>query len=229
MSPPKPPPVPRRIRVAFLEDYPAMRDSLAQLVRAHPRFELVGGWGKADDLLRGLEGHPADVVIMDLQLDNAMGGIAATAAVRQRFPSTMVLVLTLFEEPQVVFQALRSGAVGYLLKSAEPHAIVEAIEEVAAGGAPMTGTIARMVIERLQTLPEAPSTGLPPTDVLSRRENEVLAVLAAGYRYKEVADRLGVSHNTIRTHVRHIYEKLHVHGLQEAVNKSRRDRWTGLA
>lgn len=197
-----------------------MRESLTHLVLAHPQFRLAGAWGTPADLMAGLQSNPADVVIMDLQLGDSMDGITATAAVRRRFPATMVLVLTLFEEPDVVFQALRSGAVGYLLKSAEPHVIVEAIEEVAAGGAPMTGTIARMVIERFHGEAGAPLAGPSPLDALSRREAEVLAALASGYRYKEVAARLGVSHNTIRTHVRHIYEKLHVHGIQEAMARA---------
>lgn len=200
-----------------------MRELLTHLVLAYPQFQLVGGWGTFPELMEGLEATPADVVIMDLQLGQSMDGIAATAAVRRRFPSTMVLVLTLFEEPDVVFRALRSGAVGYLLKSADPQAIVEAIEEVAAGGAPMTGTIARMVIERFCHAPEVHAGPVLPDAVnsLSRRESEVLAALASGYRYKEVAARLGVSHNTIRSHVRHIYEKLHVHGIQGAMAKAR--------
>lgn len=198
-----------------------MRDSLVALVSAQARLQLVGAWGTVPGLLQGLDARPAHVVLMDLQLGDSMDGIGATAAVRARFPQTMVLVLTLFDEPAVVFRALRSGAVGYLLKSAEPATIVDAIEEVAAGGAPMTGTIARLVIERFHAAPEALPAEPSPIDTLTRREAEVLAALASGYRYKEVADRLGVSHNTIRTHVRHIYEKLHVHGIQEAMARGK--------
>ncbi len=226
MSATPPSPASDPIRVAFLEDYPPMRDSLTRLIEGQAHLQLVGGWGKLNGLLDGLASAPADVVLMDIQLGESMDGITATAEVRRRFPRTMVLVLTLFDDPKVVFDALSAGAVGYLLKSAPSAAIVSAIEEVAAGGAPMTGAIARMVIERFHRIPdpgapEASSRVASPADVLSRREAEVLAALASGYRYKEVAARLGVSHNTIRSHVRNIYEKLHVNGLKEAMTKTR--------
>ena len=120
--------------MAFLEDYPPMRESLTRLITGQSHLQLAGGWGTLDALLHGLAAAPADVVLMDLQLGQSMDGITATAEVRRQFPATMVLVLTLFDEPKVVFDALSAGAVGYLLKSAPAAAIVSAIEEVAAGG-----------------------------------------------------------------------------------------------
>lgn len=224
MSATPPSPASDPIRVAFLEDYPPMRDSLTRLIEGQAHLQLVGGWGKLNGLLDGLASAPADVVLMDIQLGESMDGITATAEVRRRFPRTMVLVLTLFDDPKVVFDALSAGAVGYLLKSAPSAAIVSAIEEVAAGGAPMTGAIARMVIERFHRS-VFPGVDLVPgkasSEILSLREAEVLGALASGYRYKEVAARLGLSHNTIRSHVRRIYERLHAHGVIEAANKAR--------
>lgn len=205
------------VRVASLEDSAPLRESLRSWISSHPRIRLLGVWGTLPELLAGLEKEPADVVLMDLQLGESMDGIQATAEVRRRFPATMVLVLTLFDQPQVVFEALRAGAVGYLLKGAEPATLLAAIEEVAAGGAPMTGAIARLVIERLHQ----PPSGSEGSTVLSRREIDVLGALASGCRYKEVADRLGVSHNTIRSHVRRIFEKLQAHGVLEAVRRAR--------
>lgn len=233
-----PPPCPptQAIRVACLEDYAPMRESLSKILSHSERFRLVGCVATLPHLLQALEVQRADVVLMDLQLGGAMDGIRATAEVRARFPSTMVLVLTLYDQPDVVFDALGAGAVGYLLKSATAEAILGAIEEVAAGGAPMTGSIARMVIERLHRVGlAAPASPVPgPTkagpasvepseadDLLSLREIEVLGALATGCRYKEVAAKLGVSHNTIRSHVRRIYEKLHAHGVVEAARKAR--------
>lgn len=227
-APPSPSPAP--IRVAFLEDYPPMRDSLARMLSNQPRCRLVAGCATLPALMDALAKEPADVVLMDLQLGSSMDGIRATREVRGRFPATMILVLTLYDQPGVVFEALSAGAVGYLLKSATPEAILQGIEEVASGGAPMTGSIARMVIERL--LHGDPSR--PPVqpdnaddvrtpdgaDILSYREAQVLGALASGCRYKEVAAKLGVSHNTIRSHVRRIFEKLHAHGVQEATRKA---------
>lgn len=201
-----------------------MREALASVIAGHAMFRLAGGWGTLPELLRGLGESPADVVLMDLQLGESMDGIAATAEVRRLFPATAVLVLTVFDRPGIVFEALSAGAVGYVLKGAEPSAIVAAIEEVAMGGAPMTGTIARMVIERFHG-PGGSHDGQPSgkgaPDILSHREAEVLGALAAGCRYKEVAARLGVSHNTVRSHVRRIFEKLHAHGASEAARKAR--------
>jgi len=212
------------VRVAFLEDHAPMREALASVIAGHPGFRLLGGWGTLPELMRGLGESPADVVLMDIQLGESMDGISATSEVRRLFPGTAVLVLTVFDQPAVVFEALSAGAVGYVLKGAEPGVIVAAIEEVAMGGAPMTGTIARMVIERFHgrgDLPrEQPGMGGDP-DILSHREAEVLGALAAGCRYKEVAARLGVSHNTVRSHVRRIFEKLHAHGATEAARKAR--------
>jgi len=210
-----------------------MRDSLAQVLSRAAGFQLVGGFATLPDLLGALSIQPADVVLMDLQLGNTMDGIRATAEVRSRFPTTMVLVLTLYDQPKVVFDALSAGAVGYLLKSATSEAILAAIQEVAAGGAPMTGSIARMVIERFhrgaalasggpsQVRSDEPCQEPNDPEVLSLREAEVLGALATGCRYKEVAARLGLSHNTIRSHVRRIYEKLHAHGVMEAARKAK--------
>jgi len=212
------------IRVAFLEDDPAMRASLVQILSSHSRIELLGGCGTLAELVQTLETRSADVVLMDLQLGSTMDGIGATALVRSRFPDTMVLILTLFDQTHVVFEALRAGAIGYLLKGADPESILAAIEEVAEGGAPMTGSIARRVIQRFHQVGDSAASGDPaadPGDILSLREAEVLGALASGCRYKEVAVRLGVSHNTIRSHVRRIFEKLHAHGVQEAARKAR--------
>ena len=202
-----------------------MRESLTRLLSADPRFRLVAGCGTLTELLAALELDPAQVVLMDLQLGDSMDGISATAQIHRHFPTTAVLVLTLFDQPHVVFDALAAGAVGYLLKSATPDSILAAIEEVASGGAPMTGSIARKVIERFhQTTPSshssAPSELIDSPDILSYREAEVLGALASGCRYKEVASKLGVSHNTIRSHVRRIFEKLHAHGVAEAARNA---------
>lgn len=212
------------LRVAFLDDHQAMRQSLHALLSAQPGLRIVGAWQDPEEMLVGLRSDPPDVVLMDLQLGGVLDGIAATAMVRATCPETQVLVLTLFDDKELVFRALKAGAMGYVLKRARPDEIVAAIEEVAAGGAPMTGSVARSVIEHFRAgaagdpgAPRGPSAG----PVLSEREFEILRLLGTGSRYKEVAAALGISHDTVRSHVRRIYRKLHVNGLVAALNRVR--------
>jgi DNA-binding NarL/FixJ family response regulator len=214
------------IRVAILEDSAPYRESLASLITATSGFSLVGQWASFGDMVDGLRSVHADVITIDLQLQGQMDGVLAAAYTRLNYPETAALILTLFHQRELIFEALKAGAVGYLLKKSTSAQIVEAIREVAAGGAPMTGEIARQVIAYFQGVSppvESIRKQTEPLDdaVLSGREREVLARLASGLRYKEVADALGVSHNTVRSHVRRIFQRLHVHGVAAAVAAAR--------
>ena len=164
--------------------------------------------------LAGIPKLKPDVVLMDINLPG-MNGIECVAQLRQEIPGLRILMLTVFEEGEQVFKALSAGAFGYLVKSSRPAKIVEAIREVHAGGSPMSGNIARMVVQSFQRRAVARSE----TDSLSAREMDVLQALSKGHTYKQIAADLGISLGTVRTYIQRIYEKLHVHSHAEAVMK----------
>lgn len=204
------------IRVAIYEDNRPLRDALGTLIADTDGLTLVGAYGDCllanDNTYR----HQPDVVLMDIDLPGR-DGIQAVQSLRREFPTVEVLMLTVFDDDDRVFRALCAGASGYLLKQTPPDDILDAIEQVYAGGAPMTPSIARKVI---QTFPgrAAASADL---DQLTSRESQVLHYLAQGLSYKLVADELSISIETVRTHIKRIYEKLHVHSVTEAVSKYR--------
>lgn len=204
------------IRVAIYEDNRPLRDALGTLIADTDGLTLVGAYGDCllanDNTYR----HQPDVVLMDIDLPGR-DGIQAVQSLRREFPTVEVLMLTVFDDDDRVFRALCAGASGYLLKQTPPDDILDAIEQVYAGGAPMTPSIARKVI---QTFPGR-ATASADLDQLTSRESQVLHYLAQGLSYKLVADELGISIETVRTHIKRIYEKLHVHSVTEAVSKYR--------
>lgn len=207
------------IRVAIVEDNRTVRESLETIVNLAPGCECVGAWGTAEEALRLLPGCAPQVVLMDIQLPN-MSGVDCTAELRKVLPDTQILMLTVYEDPDRIFRALRAGACGYLLKRSTPEQIVAAIREVHAGGAPMTREIARRVIAQFRE----PVTAAEAVQDLSPREREVLELVAEGFSNKEVADRLGISVEAVRWHLRHVYPKLHVHSRTQAALKFRRGK-----
>jgi DNA-binding NarL/FixJ family response regulator len=204
------------IRVLIYEDNAALRDALSELVDDSDTCELVGAFGdclRANDQTYQLR---PDVVLMDIDLPGR-DGIQAVARLHREFPAVEVLMLTVFDDDDRVFRALCAGASGYLLKQTTPEQILESIQSVYAGGAPMSPSVARKVI---QTFPGR--TGQAATlDQLTSRESQVLHYLAQGMSYKLVAGELGISLETVRTHIKRIYEKLHVHSVVEAVARYR--------
>jgi DNA-binding NarL/FixJ family response regulator len=199
------------IAVAIVEDNAGMRGSFSLLLDQGPGIRCVGAYASAEDALREIPRRPPDVLLMDVNLPG-MSGIACVARLKAALPQLQVLMLTRFEQSDTIFDALRAGASGYLLKNTPPEEILRAIEQVQAGGAPMSMQIARKVIAHFQRIP-APATDM---EKLTGREQEVLGLLAQGYLYKEIGDALGISINTLRNHLRAIYEKLHVHSRTEA-------------
>lgn len=202
------------IKLAIVEDQPDLRKLLARLIKATPGLECVCICNSALDALRLIPEAKPDVVIMDIQLPG-MSGIECTARLRQTAPGAHVLILTVYEDSDQIFEALKAGACGYLLKRATPPEIVEAIREVQNGGAPMTPEIARRVVVSFRHAEPAPAK----PENLTPREEEILQLLAKGYVTKEIAAQLRISFDTVRTHLRHIYEKLHVRSRTEAVIK----------
>jgi len=203
------------IRVLLYEDNVALRDSLRILFSGLDQFDLVGAFGDCrnveDEVLR----LDPDVILMDIDMP-IRNGIEGAYLAKQINPSVEVLILTVFDDNEKVFQAVCAGASGYLLKKTPPVKILEAIEDIYNGGAPMTASIARKVLELFPRQP-ALKTEL---DKLTPREQDVLRSLAAGNSYKMVAEDLGISIETVRTHIKRIYEKLHVHSVAEAIAKA---------
>lgn len=203
-----------RTRIAIVEDNNTVRAGLAELVESLPDCECVGAFGSAEEALKLLPKLAPDLVMMDIHLPN-LSGIECTAKLKEMLPDLRVLILTVYEDGGKIFDALKAGASGYILKRSAPHEITDAIREMLAGGAPMTPVIALKVVEsfRRPTVAAADDAGL------SRRETEVLQCLAKGCSNKEIAEELSINIETVRWHLKQIYEKLHVHGRTEAALK----------
>jgi len=206
-------------RVAIVEDNKVIRESLAAYVRTDPEFECIGTCSTAEEALEVLPEKQPEVVLMDIQLP-VMSGIECTAELSKRLPGVRILMVTVYGDPERIFQALSAGACGYLLKRCTPEELIDALREVREGGAPMSREIARKVIAHFQQPSPAPQAS-PEVANLSPREREILELLAQGYADKEIADQLGVKHGTVRWHLQHVYEKLHVRSRTEAALKFR--------
>lgn len=205
-------------RIAIFEDNPHLREGMSFLLRATEGFELVGAYPDTYDLPERLRHSCPDVVLMDIDLPGP-GGIEATRIIRELQPGVQIVILTVFEEEEKIFQAIRNGAAGYLLKAASPAEIVDAILDARAGGSPLTASVARKVLQFFQ------QSTIPATKdyQLSARELDILRALMKGYSYKMVADELHISIDTVRSHIRHIYEKLQVNSKSEAILKAMRE------
>ena len=204
------------IRTALVEDARTVRESLATLIGAAPGFECVAACASTEEAMRVLPAAAPDVVLMDLHLPGR-SGIECVGWLGDALPRALVIMLTVEEDSERVFESLKAGATGYLVKNVTPEEILEAVREVHRGGAPMSSHIARKVV----ALFREPSVGQSRTLPLSPRELEILRFLARGFRSKEIADALGIGCGTVNTHVRHIYDKLHVRSRAEAVARLR--------
>jgi DNA-binding NarL/FixJ family response regulator len=202
------------IKVGIVEDNAGVRKNLVKLIDAERGFKCVGACDCGEAALELFSEEPPDVVLMDLRLPG-MSGIECTARLKAKLPDTQILMVTVYADNEHVFEALKVGATGYLLKCADPADLTRAITEVMHGGAPMTGEIARRVVQAFRR--KAPAA--TADTLLTPREDEILGLLAKGYANKEIASRLGTSVETVRVHVRHIYEKLRVRSRTEAAVK----------
>lgn len=204
----------RRIKVSVVEDNDRFRGSLAVLLNGYPGFQCMGAHGTAEEALACIPAEAPDVVLMDIELPKR-SGIDCVRELKQRAPALPIMMLTAYDDPERIFESLRAGACGYLLKRTPPAELLVAIEELHRGGSPMSTQIARRVVASLHEA--APRDRAAAS--LTEREAEILSRLAKGYSNKEIADLLSISLETVRTHLRHIYEKLHVHSRTEAVVK----------
>ncbi len=200
------------IRVSIVEDDDWFREDLAKILREARGFQLVGAHRSAEAALEKLPGEAADVVLMDIVLPG-LNGIECVQRLKLKWPEANVLMLTVYEETDKIFAALRAGASGYLLKRSAPEKLLEAITDLHQGGAPMSSSVARRVVKFFgqKSQPHSEATGL------SSREREILDLLVEGRANKEIADRLDISVHTVRMFIRRIYKKMHVHSRGEAV------------
>jgi DNA-binding NarL/FixJ family response regulator len=201
-----------RIRTDLVEDDPAFAETLREYLDMGKTIACQNVYHSAEAALRGIKAAPPEVLLVDINLPR-MNGVELVARVKTICPAVLCVILTLYEESALIFEALKAGACGYLLKRTPPQDIVNAIEQVRAGGSPMSPQIARHVVGFFHAMPAARVR----MENLTEREREVLALLSKGFLYKRIADHLHVSLDTVRFHVRKIYEKLHVHSRTEAV------------
>ena len=202
------------IRISIVEDHRATRESLVKLLRHAADVVCLGAYGNAEQALIEIPHSPPDVILMDINLPGA-SGIECVRKLKADFPAVEFLMLTTYDDTDLIYSALRAGASGYLLKRAAPDMLLDAVRSVHAGGSPMSPEIARRVVSGFRE-PASPSSGL---EDLSPREREILDLLAEGLPYKQIADRLGISPHTVHNHLRKIYGKLHVQSRTEAVVK----------
>ena len=201
-----------QIHVSIVEDDVKVRGSLARLIDSTDTFSCVSQHPDAENALREIPVIKPEIVLMDINLPG-MDGVECVRRLKQVLPQTQIVMLTVYENTNIIFEALTAGATGYLLKRSSPDQIIEAIRDVHDGGSPMSSHIARKVVASFQKV----TNPVHEYEKLSTREYQVLDYLAKGYLYREIAEELKISYATVHTHVRHIYEKLHVRSRTEAV------------
>ena len=202
------------ITIAIVEDVRGTRENLLELLKRRSGLKCVGAFASGEEAVKALPALAPNVVLMDINLPG-MNGVQCTAKLKALLPKTQILMLTSYENSDLIFESLRSGASGYLMKNTEPDEIIQAVEQVHAGGSPMSMQIARKVVSHFQEI-KKPSSEF---EQLTPREKEILSLLAKGFLYKEIADQLKISLHTVRGHVHLVYEKLHVQSRSEAIIK----------
>src|SRR4051794_27695310 len=202
------------IKISLVEDIPGVRERLAALLNDVPGMRCVGAHASGEEAVEKIPAEQPDVALVDVHLPG-MNGIECVAKLKAQLPKLQILMLTRYEQSDLIFNSIRAGASGYLLKKTPPAELIHAIEQVHGGGAPMSMQIARKVIDHFRQIQR------PASDIekLTPREQEILELLSKGCYYKEIGDKLGISMNTVRTHLQHIYEKLHVQSRTAAVLK----------
>ena len=213
------------IRIAVVEDDDGLRETFQQVFGSAPDFRVVGAWPDAEAALHQLPAKPPDVVLMDINLPG-MSGIECVRQLKTILPKVRVIMVTVYDDNDSLFQSLVAGADGYLLKRATRLRLLDSVREIVSGGAPISPQVARRMVEYFHHLkapgkerPAEAVTAAMDLQVLTAREQAVLAKLAEGFAPKEIASELGISWDTVRNHTTNIYEKLHVHSRSEAILK----------
>ncbi|MFA6596493.1 MAG: response regulator transcription factor [Ignavibacteriaceae bacterium] len=203
------------IRVALVEDDDKIRNNLIDLLEGSDGFRCVGAYPNAEDALEDIPTKAPDIVLMDINLPG-IDGIECTKQLKMKIPGLLIIMLTVYEDANKIFNSLQAGAVGYLLKLTQPAEIISALTDVTKGGSPMSAQIARKVVQSFHIEPRGEKNDKV---TLSPREEQILELLSKGYLYKEIASELLISPDTVHNHLRKIYEKLQVHSRTEAVVK----------
>jgi len=204
------------IKVAIFEDNPLLRDSLVQLINGTDGLTCTGAFPDCSNLMRKVESAKPDVILMDIDMPG-MNGIEAVGHINQAYPEMVIIMQTVFNDNERIFQSITAGASGYLLKNTSPTRILEAIREAATGGAPMTPSIAHKILGVFRS--KKPALPTREQSELNERQQEILECIFNGMSYKLIADKLFVSVDTVRYHVKNIYEILHVHSRDELISK----------
>ena len=211
------------ISVCIVDDNKDIRSALEQIILMAEGYTLAGSFSDAEEALQKIPLVNPNIVLMDINLGDGESGIDCVRQLRPLNPGILFMMCTVYEEDEKIFEALTAGANGYILKKTAPNKLLDALRELYEGGAPMSSQIARKVVNAFQVKAAAEPVGTSnqgkSINVLSNRENEILELLAKGMLYKEIAGRLFISQETVRKHVYHIYEKLHVNNRVEAINK----------
>jgi len=205
----------KNIKVSIVEDIDEIRDALRVLINGSPNFECVHVYADAEEALKHLSSKDIDIVLMDIGLP-AMNGIECMKSLKPAMPKTQFMMCTVYDDDDHIFNALKSGASGYILKRTSPAQILEAISDLHEGGSPMSSEIARRVVHSMQHGGKTAEA----VELLTDRESEILDYLAKGYLYKEIATELFISKETVKKHIHNIYDKLHVQTRTEALNKA---------
>ncbi|MBA3647155.1 MAG: response regulator transcription factor [Chitinophagales bacterium] len=208
------------IRVTIFEDNPTRRDGLKLLLDSSPGFESAGAFENCNNVLSDVLSTQPDVVLMDIELPG-ISGIDAVRKIKEEYPAMAVMMQTVFDHDEKVFQSILAGATGYILKKTPPVKLLEAIQEIYEGGAPMTPEIAMKVLKFFRN---KEAQKIQVHYLLTEKEKEILTGLVDGLSYKMIADRLSISYHTVNFHIRNIYQKLHVHSVSEAVAKAIKEK-----
>lgn len=207
------------ITVGIIDDHESIREGISALINSSPEFQCRVAYASCEEALEKFGSHPPNILLVDIGLEG-MSGIEGVKRIKARYPSIDILMLTVYEDNEKIFQSLCAGASGYLLKKTPSDKILDALREVHAGGAPMTGSVARKILDLFKDIapPSVSTANLTP------RETEILEHLVRGSGYKTIAKSLFISVDTVHTHIRNIYEKLQVHSKSAAVAKALRHR-----
>ncbi len=211
------------LRIAIFDDNKNIRESIVLLLKMEQELEVVGSFSHVLDCIDEIKDCRPDVVLMDIEMPG-MTGIEAVKLIKKEFPHIQILMQTVFEDDDRVFDSICAGASGYILKNFLNTRLVDSIRELQFGGSPMSPSIARKILTRMQQIPEHVKPEEAPDYQLTKREKEVLACMVNGLSYKMIADQLNISYETVRSHIKKIYEKLHVASLTEMVAKAIQQR-----
>lgn len=206
--------LPFKKRVVIVEDDQEIRESFTLIVNSSQRFTVVGAYSNCEDAIGALNREKPEIVLMDIELPG-MNGIKGTQIIRDKAPHAEVIMVTVYEDSDLVFEALKAGASGYITKSANYTELLSALEEIVRGGAPMSSRIARMVIDNYHINPNSP---------LTKRETTILQLISEGKTYTQISEELFISKETAKTHIKNIYAKLQVNSKSEAIAKANHDK-----